>query len=204
LSILPGWDSVETTKTWSNGFHIAGFVTLFMLAVFEVLAFIYSEHKDTLSATHNVRSLDNTQQQRIAFKLSSFKEQSAEIKVSPLTTEGAGLANQLNRALTLAHWTSFLHPPGAPFSTGSFSTSGSFANGVVVWPTREQRSIDAAEALAKALTEEGVLTHNLGPSTGVPNPNPTFAPGCEAMEESKRSDPYCFRVLIIVGDRPGQ
>jgi hypothetical protein len=200
--MLPGWDSVESTKAWGNGFHIAGFITLFMLAVFEVLAFVYSEHKDTLAATRNIRSLNNTQQERIALKLSSFRKQSAEIKVSPLTSEGVGLANQLVTTLMRAHWNPFLHPPGAPFSTGSFSISGSFANGIVVWPTREQRSIGAAEALVSALTEEGIVAHNLGPSKGVTDP--TFAPGCEAMEESKRSDPYCFRVLMIVGDKPAR
>jgi hypothetical protein len=48
MTILPGWDSLESTANWYWGFHIAGLVFIFLLALSETLAFIYSGRADTL------------------------------------------------------------------------------------------------------------------------------------------------------------
>ena len=46
--MLPGWDSIESSAAFANWFTYAGFATLFLLGVFEVLAHIYSTHEKTL------------------------------------------------------------------------------------------------------------------------------------------------------------
>jgi len=48
MSILPGWSSLESTANWVWGFHIAGLVFILLLAVSEILAFIYGKRADTL------------------------------------------------------------------------------------------------------------------------------------------------------------
>jgi hypothetical protein len=50
MTILPGWDSLESTANWYWGFHLAGFVFIFLLALSEILAFVYSGRADTLRA----------------------------------------------------------------------------------------------------------------------------------------------------------
>ena len=50
MTILPGWDSLESTAHWYWGFHVAALVFVFLLALSEVLAFIYSGRADTLRA----------------------------------------------------------------------------------------------------------------------------------------------------------
>jgi len=48
MTILPGWDSLESTTRWYWGLQVAGFVFIFLLALSEILAFIYSGRADTL------------------------------------------------------------------------------------------------------------------------------------------------------------
>ena len=47
---LPGWDSIESDSAVAKWFHIAGLVAIVLLALFEVVAYIYDHHKDTLVA----------------------------------------------------------------------------------------------------------------------------------------------------------
>ena len=48
MTILPGWDSLESTANWHWGFHAAALVFIFLLALSEILAFVYSGRADTL------------------------------------------------------------------------------------------------------------------------------------------------------------
>lgn len=45
---IPGWDSIDAAARWHKGFEIAGFIALGLLLLFEVLAYLYSNRKDTL------------------------------------------------------------------------------------------------------------------------------------------------------------
>ena len=47
---LPGWDSIETVGSVAKFFHIAGLVAIVLLALFEVIAYVYDHHKDVLVA----------------------------------------------------------------------------------------------------------------------------------------------------------
>jgi hypothetical protein len=46
---LPGWDSIESVGAIAKFFHIAGLVAIVLLALFEVIAYVYDHHKDALS-----------------------------------------------------------------------------------------------------------------------------------------------------------
>src|SRR5712672_2275590 len=50
MTILPGWDSLESTANWQWGFHAAALVFIFLLALSEILAFVYSGRAETLRA----------------------------------------------------------------------------------------------------------------------------------------------------------
>src|SRR5260221_2270149 len=50
MTILPGWDSLESTANWHWGFHAAALVFIFLLALSEILAFVYGGRADTLRA----------------------------------------------------------------------------------------------------------------------------------------------------------
>src|SRR5258708_6310400 len=50
MTILPGWHSLESTANWYWGFHVAALVFIFLLALTEILAFVYSVRADTLIA----------------------------------------------------------------------------------------------------------------------------------------------------------
>jgi hypothetical protein len=55
---LPGWDSLETVKTFNFSLHIAGLVFIALLALSEILAFVYGERRDTLiEASENAAAL---------------------------------------------------------------------------------------------------------------------------------------------------
>jgi hypothetical protein len=45
---LPGWDSIESVSAIAKWFHIAGLVAIVLLALFEVIAYVYDHHKDVL------------------------------------------------------------------------------------------------------------------------------------------------------------
>lgn len=47
---LPGWDSIESVGAIARWFHIAGLVAIVLLALFEVIAYVYDHHKDALVA----------------------------------------------------------------------------------------------------------------------------------------------------------
>lgn len=45
---LPGWDSIESVSAVAKWFHVAGLVAIVLLALFEVIAYVYDHHKDLL------------------------------------------------------------------------------------------------------------------------------------------------------------
>ena len=47
---LPGWDSIESVGAIAKLFHVAGLVAIVLLALFEVVAYVYDHHKDVLVA----------------------------------------------------------------------------------------------------------------------------------------------------------
>lgn len=64
MPILPGWDSLEMVQRLSKFFTIAGFVSLFFLGVFEVLAYIYGNRReDLLSLAQSAAAQQRWQQQ---------------------------------------------------------------------------------------------------------------------------------------------
>jgi hypothetical protein len=46
---LPGWDSLESVKTFNYSFHIAALVFITLVAICEIMAFLYAERRDTLA-----------------------------------------------------------------------------------------------------------------------------------------------------------
>lgn len=50
MSWYPGWDSLDSVKTWHTVFEISGIVILALLVGAEVLAFQYGHRKDELTA----------------------------------------------------------------------------------------------------------------------------------------------------------
>jgi hypothetical protein len=47
---LPGWDSIASVGAIAKVFHIAGLIAIVLLALFEVVAYVYDHHKDALVA----------------------------------------------------------------------------------------------------------------------------------------------------------
>jgi hypothetical protein len=70
--MLPGWDSPETAHFYTRVFTILGFVSLGLLVVFEVLAYIYDGRRYTLlevaaqQAVQEQREKDKQREARIA------------------------------------------------------------------------------------------------------------------------------------------
>jgi hypothetical protein len=47
---FPGWNSVEGASAWARAFTYAGWTSLFLLGIFEILAHTYTARKETLVA----------------------------------------------------------------------------------------------------------------------------------------------------------
>jgi hypothetical protein len=52
---LPGWDSIESVNAIAKFFHIAGLAAIVLLALFEVIAYVYDHHKENLVALASVK-----------------------------------------------------------------------------------------------------------------------------------------------------
>jgi hypothetical protein len=103
MTILPGWDSLESTAHWYWGFHVAALVFVFLLALSEVLAFIYSGRADTLRgiaesarAEKQQKEMDEAkafhaaqveelkkETERAGRKLGAFQRQATDRQLSP-------------------------------------------------------------------------------------------------------------------------
>jgi len=86
MTILPGWDSLESTASWYWGFHVAALVFIFLLALSEILAFVYSGRADTLRAVAD--SARAEKQQREMDEARAFHE--AQVDELKKQTEPGG------------------------------------------------------------------------------------------------------------------
>lgn len=195
MGTLPGWNTIAGASSWSKGFAVAGFVALFFVVVFDVLAFIYSEHRDTLVAAEELkraaeerkrqtpRGLYPDQQDRMVAKLSFLKGYQAEFGVSNQTLEQVQFMRQLEDVFKRAQWSVSENQPEA---SGPF---GAITKGVLARATSDGRSVAAAFIIRNALLDENIAAHT---STGIPG----FEPG------PPKDNPYVYRVLIIIGEKP--
>jgi hypothetical protein len=139
-----------------------------------------------LKARAAPRRLDPKQQASIASKLSSLAGKRADITMYPVTYEGAALAEQIKAALLGARLNADFFPAQAGW--------GGVTSGVMVMPNSSDESGAVADAIVEALQAEGVVTFK----------SSQLIPGCEVMGPTydHNKDPYCARVLIVVGNHP--
>ena len=105
-SILPGWNSVETTARLHRGFEIAGFVALGLLLAFEILAYIYGNRKDALALAQQAqRVLTQEQQQQITSVLQASPRGAVTIKASINVQDASAYADQIAGLLSKSGWT---------------------------------------------------------------------------------------------------
>src|SRR4029077_13074345 len=76
MAILPGWDSLDNATKWASALHIAGYVALGLLFVFEVLAFVYDHRRDNLLVIQQT----GIEQQRAAERQQEQQRSQAVIK----------------------------------------------------------------------------------------------------------------------------
>lgn len=148
------------------------------------------EAKRALAEYRAPRLLSLEQQKRIASRISRLgleKGQDVMVAAAPITVETGTLAEQILAAVKLA-------VPNASWFGGGTEigplTRSAAVSGVVVFATRDTRSIKLAGALVEALTAEGInasLQNSLL--------------GCEKLPQTNPNDPYCFHVFIVVGPK---
>jgi hypothetical protein len=63
---LPGWQSLGGATKWHRGFEIAGFWALGLLLLFEILAYVYGNRRDSLAAAAAAADLAAVQQRQQA------------------------------------------------------------------------------------------------------------------------------------------
>ncbi len=78
-SLLPDWNSIEAVGRWQNRFTILGYIALGLLLLFEVLAHIYSNRKDTLVAAHEATA-ERVRQETAARHDSELAQANAQIR----------------------------------------------------------------------------------------------------------------------------
>ena len=82
--VLPGWDFLESVKTLNYSLHIAALVFITLVALSEIMAFVYAERRDTLAelrdsaaAFHQGQLLDEANR-RYAAEIGGLKIQLAD------------------------------------------------------------------------------------------------------------------------------
>jgi hypothetical protein len=133
------------------------------------------------------RVLAPEQQKRIAAKISGFtKSQRIIMAAAPLTVESGTIAGQILDSLKLSF-------PSADWfkgdNIGPLTKAGAVSS-VVVFSTRDKRSIAFAGGLAKALNDEGIKTSTIASMAG-----------CEGMPNIPLDDQACFMVFVVVGTK---
>jgi hypothetical protein len=84
--LLPGWDSLESVKAINYSLHIAALVFIALIALSEIMAFLYAERRDTLTelrdsaAAFHREQLINEADRRHAAEIGDLKAQLAEAK----------------------------------------------------------------------------------------------------------------------------
>jgi hypothetical protein len=97
-SIIPGWNSIEGATRWHRGFEIVGFVALGLLLLFEVLAYIYGNRKDTLIFDASTRTEQERQDENAAAdRARDDKIQEAQNRASQATESQALAEKEIER-----------------------------------------------------------------------------------------------------------
>jgi hypothetical protein len=109
VMFLPGWDSFESVKTLNFSLHIAALVFVALLALSEILAFLYAERRETLielrdsaAAFHRDQAVDEAEK-RHAAEISGLKTQLAEAKNQ--VAESENRIEEANREKSSRHLT---------------------------------------------------------------------------------------------------
>ena len=180
----PGWNTIESASKFAKIFTYLGWASLFFLGIFEILAYVYGNRKDSLTAAKEQalkqanqgeiaalkqelrdktadRRLTPEQQDRIAAKVIPFAGQQAAVIAQSGDPEALWIATDICGALKdKAHWNVELF-----FET---QTLRMLAAGIFVDFRRDanEPSRKAANAIAEALKAEGLFVplakaHNL-------------------------------------------
>jgi multidrug efflux pump subunit AcrA (membrane-fusion protein) len=84
--VLPGWDSLESVKAINYSLHVAALVFIALIALSEIMAFVYAERHDTLAelrnsaATFNREQIISETERRYAAEIGNLKNQLADAK----------------------------------------------------------------------------------------------------------------------------
>jgi hypothetical protein len=128
------------------------------------------------------RSFTGGERKSVIEALSPFSGQQAKIVIFPVNFESSFAANQILTALAAAHWV--VDPPEKLF----VPPQGMLAQGVLIVPSSDIGSLNAADALFNALK----LTGFKG----------TEASGKQSMPEMNLFDHSKPLVWVFVGDKP--
>src|SRR5271155_5809176 len=99
---LPGWNSIETVSRLAKIFTIAGFISLFLLGAFEILAYVYGNRKDALGAIAGQNAAasrsreDEQAEQKRSADIADAKSRAAEAERRAERLEKAALPRSLS------------------------------------------------------------------------------------------------------------
>ena len=88
--MIPGWQSPESAEAYAKFFKYAGYLALFLLFVFEVVADVYSNHREALLAKLAQRSLSTAQQHQIRESMKPFSGETVYLSSYPNDGEEPG------------------------------------------------------------------------------------------------------------------
>lgn len=76
MSFLPGWNSVESATAYAKYFTYAGWASLFLLGVCEILSHVYTVRKDTLvvERTQEAKAADDAEITRLSKKVGNSEQ----------------------------------------------------------------------------------------------------------------------------------
>lgn len=147
MSLLPDWNSIESTARWSDVLFWAGIVCLILLAVTEVASHLYAKRSGELSdaagrqavasadakaaqAQANADAVKRRQDQRsftyeqsevVVAAIASFRGQRVTIVCNQGDGEGRAFAEEFVSIFVAAHWqygTSVIEAPSGDQQTG--------------------------------------------------------------------------------------
>lgn len=145
VTILPGWNSLETVTKIHRVFEIAGIACLAALVVFETFAYLYDHRKDVLvEELQAPRRLSSQQRDALTQSLSRFKDEQIFVEY-PLDAETTEYAEDFQSALRAAGWMVW----GRTFY-------GEYPRGVLVVVNDGAMPSPAASALYDELTRLGL------------------------------------------------
>ena len=107
--LLPGWDSFESAKSLNVSFHVAALALVALLALSELMAFVYAGRRDTLAELRdNVTEFNRKKEigdleRRHASEIGSLNSQLVESQYR--RAEAERLVEELRRKQTYRHLT---------------------------------------------------------------------------------------------------